>query len=70
MDQDNKKKLEKMKSDLRWDCNMAYLGTSDRWYREKVSELDPPKPKIISKEEVKAQIRKIKRLEKKLSTTK
>jgi len=67
MDQDDKKKLERLKKSLEWDCYMASVFTKDPWFKKKYEELKSPPPITISKKEAQAKLRQIQRLEKKIS---
>ena len=70
MDQNLENKIqeiEQRKRSLRTDCNIANMATRDRWYLGKIQELNMPKFKFISKEEVLKEIEEIKKLESNLN---
>lgn len=55
--------IERIKRDLRIKCNIASIATRDKWYSDKLEELNAPELEIISKEEVLEEIELIKKLE-------
>lgn len=66
MDQNLESKIqeiEQRKRDLRIKCNIASIATRDKWYSDKLEELNTPELKIISKEEVLEKMEEIKKLE-------
>lgn len=48
---------------MRIKCNIASIATRDKWYSDKLEELNAPELEIISKEEVLEEIELIKKLE-------